>query len=251
MKVENDVMQVLNNAAVSGNKVALIGQLDRNLYVRTDKVLQAAGGKWNKKEKAHVFDSDAEERIDQIILTGDVIVPKDEYNYFPTPKAVVNRLVELAKIGDGMMVLEPSAGRGAIVRGVIAAASNVMVDMHELNAENYALLMSADFPLSGIAPEPADFLTTEPNPVYDRVVMNPPFMKQADIKHVTHALKFLKPDGVLVAVMSAGVIFRSNRLPVEFRQMVESRGGYFEELPDGAFKESGTMVNTVIVVIPA
>jgi 16S rRNA G1207 methylase RsmC len=35
--------------------------------------------------------------------------------------------------------------------------------------------------------------------------MNPPFARQADIHHVNHALKFLKPDGLLVSVMSAGV----------------------------------------------
>jgi len=251
MKVANEVLAVLSAAIVLGSSVKLTGQLDRNLYVQTDKVLQAAGGKWNKKEKAHVFDGDAESRIDQIIVTGDVVVPKDEYNYFPSPKAVVDRLVELADIKDGMMVLEPSAGRGAIVKGIIAAASKVIVDMHELNAENYALLMSANFPLSGIAPEPTDFLAADPNPVYDRVVMNPPFMKQADIKHVLHALNFLKQGGLLVAVMGAGVMFRENKLTTEFRALVEQRGGTFEKLPDGSFKESGTMVNTVIVIIPA
>ncbi len=250
MRVANEVLAVLSSAKVSGCAVQLTGQLDRNLYMKTDKVLQAAGGKWSKKEKAHIFDSDAESRIDQIIVTGDVEVPKDEYNYFPSPKAVVDRLVYLANIKDEMVVLEPSAGRGAIVKGVISAASKVMVDMHELNAANYALLLSADFPLSGIAPEPADFLTANPKPVYDRVVMNPPFMKQADIKHVLHALKFLKDGGILVSVMSAGVTFRENKLTSEFRELVAERGGYFEELPDGSFKDSGTMVNTVIVVIP-
>ena len=77
------------------------------------------------------------------------------------------------------------------------------------------------------------------------------YLTQADIHHVTHALKFLKPGGKLVSVMSASVIFRENKLTKEFRDLVESRGGFFEKLPDGSFKESGTMVRTVIVVIPA
>lgn len=50
--------------------------------------------------------------------------------------------------------------------------------------------------------------------------------------------------------MSAGVLFRENRLTTEFRSLVYSRGGIFEELDDGAFKQSGTMVRTIIVVIP-
>lgn len=98
--------------------------------------------------------------------------------------------------------------------------------------------------------EPTDFLTVEPDPVYDRVVMNPPFGRQADIKHVSHALKFLKPGGLLVSVMASSVTFRSNKLTTDFRQLIEERGGHIEELPEGAFKSSGTMVNTVIVVIP-
>ncbi|HEY2455173.1 MAG TPA: hypothetical protein VGI71_21645 [Scandinavium sp.] len=32
--------------------------------------------------------------------------------------------------------------------------------------------------------------------------------------------------------------------------LIEDRGGHIEELPEGAFKSSGTMVNTVVVVIP-
>jgi type I restriction-modification system DNA methylase subunit len=95
------------------------------------------------------------------------------------------------------------------------------------------------------------FLNQAPTPEYDRVVMNPPFAKQADIKHVMHALKFLKPDGKLVSVMSASVDFRDNKLTKEFRDLIAERGGRIEALPDGAFKESGTMVRTVIVEIPA
>lgn len=45
--------------------------------------------------------------------------------------------------------------------------------------------------------------------------------------------------------------FRANRLTVEFRELVDGRGGEIVPLPDGAFKASGTMVNTVLVRLPA
>jgi hypothetical protein len=51
--------------------------------------------------------------------------------------------------------------------------------------------------------------------------------------------------------MGAGVVFRENKLAVEFRALVEDRGGSIEALPEGSFKESGTMVNTVVVTIPS
>jgi len=96
----------------------------------------------------------------------------------------------------------------------------------------------------------ADFLQIFPIKEYDRVIMNPPFGKQQDIKHVTHALEFLKPDGLLVSVMSSSVTFRSNRLTVDFRDIIEARNGRIEALQENAFKSSGTMARTIIVSIP-
>ena len=95
-----------------------------------------------------------------------------------------------------------------------------------------------------------DFLVQAPEASYDRVVMNPPFAKQADIKHVLHAFRFLKPSGLLVSVMAASVAFRDNKLTQEFRDLIRDRHGDIEALPDGAFKASGTMVRSVIVTLP-
>lgn len=50
MRVENEVPTVLSRAATQGNALTLFGQLDRRLYDRTNKVLEAAGGKWNRSE---------------------------------------------------------------------------------------------------------------------------------------------------------------------------------------------------------
>ncbi|MFC7641539.1 hypothetical protein ACFQX6_11465 [Streptosporangium lutulentum] len=50
--------------------------------------------------------------------------------------------------------------------------------------------------------------------------------------------------------MGAGVSFHKVKVAVEFRQLVEDRGGEIIPLPEDAFKTSGTTVRTVIVVIP-
>lgn len=246
MRIDDEVLAVLSAAEATGNNVVLMGQLDRKLYERTNKVLEAAGGKWNKKAKAHVFDGEAAERMDQIILSGAVEVPKDEFNFFPSPPAVVERLMDLADIERGMHVLEPSAGKGAIAYA--CADQGAVVDCYELMDANFVAL-AGDPKLGPVAK--ADFLTIEPSPVYDRVVMNPPFLKQSDIKHVLHAHKFLKPDGLLVAVMAAGVEFRTDARTTAFKQFLEDHGGHIEQLPENSFKASGTGVRTVITVIPA
>lgn len=250
MKVDQEVLRVLSAARTEGSKLFIAeGQLDRALYGRLDKVLKAAGGKWNTKAKAHLFAGDAGDAIENIILTGEVTVAQD-FGFYPTPSDVAQLVVDMALIGDGMMVLEPSAGRGALAVAVHASASGVMVDMHELLPENHAALIELNLALSGVVQ--GDFLQVEPKSVYDRVVMNPPFdKKRSDIHHVMHALKFLKPDGLLVAIMPSGVTFRDDALTRDFRGVIEQRGGAIIELPSASFKKSGTMVNTVVVTIPA
>jgi predicted RNA methylase len=147
-----------------------------------------------------------------------------------------------------MKVLEPSAGRGAIIAGVVicGAISRSDITAYEIDPKNALFLEE-----SGVNTTCGDFLKQEAQPIFDCVVMNPPFAKQVDIHHVLHAFKFLRPGGRLVSVMSAGVEFRTNRLTTEFRQFVEDHGGLIERLPDGSFLESGTGVNTVIVTLEA
>lgn len=244
MKIDQDVMAVLSVAEVSGNALTLVGQLDRKLYERTNKVLEAAGGKWNRKAKAHLFEGEAAARVDQMLLTGEVVIPKDEFEFFPTPADVAEQVLQLASIDVGMRVLEPSAGRGALVDALNGLVAVDCIEMMPANAEHLRSLGWLN------AVNEADFLTVEPNPIYDRVVMNPPFSRQADIKHVHHALRFLKPGGRLVAIMAAGVEFRQDKLATGFRALVEERGGEIERLPEGSFKNSGTGVNTVVVTIP-
>jgi predicted RNA methylase len=245
MKVSNDVLAVLSAAQTDGHALTLTGTLDRGLYERTNKVLEAAGGKWNRKAKAHLFEMPAEDAIEQIILTGEITIPQD-FGFFPTPPAVVERLIELADVQSHHRLLEPSAGRGNIACAFRDAAE---VDCIELLDENVAALQKVAGDQWSITQ--TDFLAVEPVQRYDRIVMNPPFAKQDDIKHVTHAHKFLKPDGLLVSVMSAGVMFRDDRRTNEFKELIDRCGGSIEELPEGAFKSSGTLVRTVIVTLPA
>jgi len=239
VKISNDVLDVLGNCITNANLLLLPRQLDRKLYEKTNKVIEAAGGKWNRKAKGHLFGCDAVDAMDQIILTGEITTRQD-VGYFPTPASIVDQLIELAELSPGLLVLEPSAGRGAIASRLLQTGCEV--DCVELLADNVEYLRKLD-----LFPFRDDFLTFEPDRYYDRVVMNPPFSRQADIHHVNHAMKFLKPGGILVSVMSAGVIFRSNRLTVDFKNMVAAHDGEIIPLPEGAFKESGTLVNTVVV----
>ncbi len=179
---------------------------------------------------------DRPEDPDAVFEGGPVALAKD-FGFHPTPDAVAERIADLVYgLPDGARILEPSAGTGRLVFAVGAT------DVVEIQPE-----MAELFEKDGFRTRCADFLTLKPEPVYDAVVMNPPFDRQQDIHHVRHAWDFLKPGGLLVAIMSAGTEFRENKLAKAFRDLMNANGATWRDLPPGSFAETGTMVNALIL----
>jgi predicted RNA methylase len=253
-KIRSEVQDVLQRATSSEDGKMLTlppGQLDRKLYMAVHEVLLAAGGKWSTKKKAHIFASDARDKISAMLDNGEIKNESKEADYFPTPKSLAAHLVALARIQPGHTVLEPSAGRGAIVAEILDAGAE-RVECCELLQENRLSLKNMILSGHGLGKmrinEEPDFIKADLGD-FDRVVMNPPF--SAEIEHVRKAHSLLKDDGLLVAVMSSGVRFRNDCKTVTFRQFVEDLGGEFTDLPSNSFRSSGTCVNTVTLVLPA
>lgn len=240
MKIQQDVLEILDQSRLDGLTLFLPpGQLERKLYMAVNKVLELAGGKWNKSAKGHVFAGPVSDAIEPIILTGEITDNKQEFGAFFTPAPLARDLIEMADIRDGHDILEPSAGVGNLLREMPGDTRRRAV---EINPDFAAKL----HPFAGVTC--ADFLTCNGElGVFDRVVMNPPFAKGADITHVIHAMKFLRPSGLLVSIMSKAVTFRSDKRYADFRSMVTALRGEITPLPDGSFKSSGTGVNTVVL----
>jgi phospholipid N-methyltransferase len=156
---------------------------------------------------------------------------------FPTPADLARRMVEIADIQPGMRVLEPSAGTG----NILAALPNVRPGGQVVAVEISVNLSNL---LREIADEVhnEDFLECKNLGEFDRIVMNPPFIQGADIKHIKHAASMLAPDGYLVAICAGG--------PNQKREL-EPMAELWEPLPAETFKDSGTMVNTVLLTIRA
>jgi len=243
MKIKEHILKILSDSRLDGNKLYLQGTLSRKDYTDTNMILESAGGKWSRKEKAHVFPTDASDRLEQILLTGETELPREDFDFYPTNQEISLQVSRLAEISEGMEVLEPSAGHGALIKPALALGAKVTAV--EIAKANQAVLEG----IEGIELIKADFLEMEPGKLFDRIIMNPPFGRQMDIKHVNHALKFLKPGGILVAIMASSVLWRDNRLTSEFRNFIYDHGGTIEKLPDASFKEAGTMVGTVIVKV--
>ena len=71
------------------------------------------------------------------------------------------------------------------------------------------------------------------------MIMNPPFADKADIAHVRHALGFLRPGGLLIAVMAGGVTFREDRATAGFRELVEDAADCSSRCPKAPSKYLG------------
>jgi len=79
------------------------------------------------------------------------------------------------------------------------------------------------------------------------------FENGSDIDHVRHGFDQLGEGGRLVAIMSDGPFFRSDRKAEAFREWLDELGGESEQLPEDAFSGSDafrkTGVRTRIVQI--
>jgi len=214
-------------------------QLDRPDYEKAKKALTALGCIWNRKAGTHICNSDPTEAITGIGNGENIVV--EQYDYFPTPTELVARMIDEAEIEPGMLCHEPEAGDGRIALAMLDAGGKVSVC--EINWNAQQVLANLGFPIAC-----ADFLDYNPDVRYNRIVMNPPFSHEQDIKHVMHAYKMLALKGRIVAIMSEHTFFASTKLATEFREWL-SIGGWDEKLPADTFKESGTGVNTRLVVI--
>ena len=233
----SEVRTVLENSRIEGNNLYLpVGQLERKLYQDVDKHIKSCGGKWNKSAKAHIFDSCPKEKLGMVLEKGVSVDEKTLFQAFYTPLEIAKRAAELLDC-KGLTVLEPSAGEGALIDACLECGAAVdWVEIDSVKAEKlkvkYGEGVCQDFLSFYLDPKDGDDLK------YNRVILNPPFTKNQDIKHVLHALGWLAPGGRLVAIMPDKHYPKLDKYnPAEYK------------LGAGAFKSSGTLVATKIVVI--
>jgi predicted RNA methylase len=242
--ISEPVLNAIRTGLLGGHvfRLVLEKRLNTDEYRELRTIFQTIGGKWSSAENGFTFTKDPVRFIADAIATGEYLHPRD-YGYFPTPDSFAKALVEKADIHPGMSVLEPSAGRGAIAQHAamyVGFSGVTLVELLDCNIE----VLRQTFPQA----VQGDFLKMIPNLIsqFDRIVMNPPFHRH--IAHVRHAWRFLKPGGRLVSVMAAGVADSANLMSQRFREFAEKHGT-IERNPAGSFKESGTMVETVTVIL--
>lgn len=238
MKIPDDVRPILARSIFDGNTLTLPEHLDRDTYLRVAKVLKAARGKWNTKSQTYVFPFDPRELIAGAVETGKVIDAKKALQFFETPDALAAKMVDLAGLAPGEIVLEPSAGLGRLVRPMLA--KGVRVVAVELDETNAGQLRQIDG-LTVHCERFEDFQAREAA-TFDAVIMNPPFANGQDMAHIRAAWEFVRPGRRLVAVCSEGPFFRQDKAAVAFRAWLAEIHADANKLPTDTFRESGTGV---------
>lgn len=162
------------------------------------------------------------------------------HNLFQSPPALASQVARMARLSLGRL-LEPSAGLGRLYEAAraISACNVTMVEQSaDLCGELYRMT-EADPDATLIQ---ADFLSCDAQRLgglFDRVIMNPPFQRGTDIKHIRHAITLLNEGGRLVAICANGPKQRKHLQPIATE---------WHDLPSGSFKSEGTNVETAIFV---
>jgi SAM-dependent methyltransferase len=161
------------------------------------------------------------------------------YQLFQTPAELAQRMAGLLNPKPGARILEPSSGLGRLLDAVTPFQPAEIVAV-ELAPECAGELFQQE--RAGVTIKQRDFLTCTPAELgtFDAVIMNPPFHLRSDLKHIQHALTFLRPGGRLVALC-----LDSYKRTETLRPLADS----WEVLPAETFKETGTKVNTVLLRI--
>lgn len=114
--------------------------------------------------------------------------------FYPTPEHIGRRLLQHVDWKKVTAILEPSAGKGDLLRLVKGQAK--IVECIEIDTNLQAILREQGYNVIG-----DDFLTHDTYTSYDLIIMNPPFADGA--KHLLKALDLCKHGGQVCCILNA------------------------------------------------
>lgn len=169
--------------------------------------------------------------------------------FYPTPENVVEKMLEGVDMKYVKTVLEPSAGKGDIVKGVKNEKERqtynreLDIDCVELDPDLRNLLKGSGMRVVG-----DDFLTYHTMKQYDLIIMNPPF-SEGD-KHLAKALEMQKTSGgAVIALVNAETIKNPyTNLRKEIVDVIDAAQGTIEYLPY-VFSEAERQTNVEVALV--
>jgi hypothetical protein len=221
-------------------------QLARPVYEEVNKALTriGGGGKWNRRQRVHLFPRDPRPELAALLTAGVMPVDQDKLaSFFQTPRALADRMVALAKVTHNDMVLEPSAGLGDIAAAVRRRSPVVELRCVEVDPHRATALRDAGFEVrEGRFQDYAGQCQWR----FTKILMNPPFTESGDplawATHIELAMTLLAPSGTLVTIAPVSLVSRRGHRFDTLRAALD----VVEELPADTFKDAGTNARTVL-----
>jgi Domain of unknown function (DUF4942) len=123
-----------------------------------------------------------------------------DFQFYPTPRKLAERMWAMFKNRDFVRVLEPSAGDGALVKAGESAIGRYRhrefkIDCCEIDVSKHPLITQAGGRVIEL-----DFMRLTSGNIYSHIILNPPFAH--GVAHVLHAWDLLW-DGEIVAIINA------------------------------------------------
>lgn len=244
-----ELQEIINQCKVEYGTIKLPNiTLERSEYLQVKKLMENNGAKW-KGGKICGFVCEHADKVLERLKSGDLSNRKKSYQFFETPVEIGESMAfKLCDCDSSTRVLEPSAGRGSLITAIKNMyGDDINPDYCELMPENLRELADK---FSGSKCVGNDFLTTEGLfGKYDRIIANPPFNKNQDIKHIRRMYDCLNETGRMVSLCSCHFQFASDKDSVAFRGWLDDVHATISTLPSKSFHNSGTDIDVAMIVI--
>lgn len=220
------------------------------------------GGHWSEAHKSFVFIKEVSTGIireviqkanNQFPLSKEQVEREKLQAYF-TPPEISKKMQQLAHICDNDIVLDPSAGTGNLVNGLNVPKDNIfLVEPNPefcefLRRSGYVNVIQSTF-------EEALDKKVLPNNI-SKILMNPPFSKQSDLKHILLAYELLNKGGTLVSIIGKNSLLerdinnqKSPTLENFINTCKSSKSHQLVNLEPNSFEESGTICDTCMIIL--
>lgn len=125
--------------------------------------------------------------IDDYLLTGNPESVRDIYRCCQND--IADKMISLLEMKDNLSVLEPSAGKGMILKKILHYKNHSYCEINTSFIMDYLCKLSDNF-------EKYNFLYMARK--FDRIIMNPPFSFKEYEKHIVHGYSLLEKNGIMV-----------------------------------------------------
>lgn len=181
-------------------------------------------------------------------------------NFYPTPPALADKLMQGIDWDFTQSVLEPSAGKGDLARVAANKMYNArrgfpVYDEHsklealeqaDIDCVEIDSFLRSQLENTGFRVVHDDFLTFETQKRYDLILMNPPFDRGAE--HLLHALELIEHGGTIRCILNAETI-RNPCTPARQRLLKALETDSSIEYVSGAFADAERPTGVEIAIV--